>query len=197
MELKYFKQKINYKLAKLVVRVTSWANSTVMNENHLWLKNQLKHCGKGVHFQGSIKIICPEKVVLDDNVIIGNNSYLDGRGGITIGQNTHISRNFVVHSSSHDYQGSCLPYDETYILKPITIGRNVWVGTNVVLIPGITIEDGAIIGAGTTVTKSIPELAIVGNQATRIIKFREREHYQHLDSAKKYGGISGRKLNSN
>lgn len=197
MRIKYFKQKINYKLAKLVVRVTSWADYTVMNENHLWLKNQLKHCGKKVHFQGSIKIICPEKVVLDDNVIIGNNSYLDGRGGITIGQNTHISRNFVVHSSSHDYHSSRLPYDDTYVLKPVAIGCNVWIGTNVVLIPGITIENGAIIGAGTTVTKSIPELAIVGNQATRIIKFREREHYLKLDSAKKYGGISGRELNSN
>ncbi|VEP18901.1 Transferase hexapeptide repeat containing protein [Hyella patelloides LEGE 07179] len=195
MDTSYVNQKIKYKLAKLLSKTIYWANSTVINEKHLWLKNQLKHCGKGVHFHGNIKIIRPENVVLEDNVIIGENSYLDGRGGINIGQNTHISRNFVIHSSSHDYHSSRLPYDDTYVFKPIIIGRNVWICTNVILIPGITIEDGAIIGAGTTVTKSIPKLAIVGNQPTRIIKFRDCEHYQNLDSQKSYGGISGKELN--
>lgn len=171
-------------------------NSWMTQENNRYLMTKLQHCGKEVYFHGKVTIISPVNVRMYDNVHIGNNAYLDGRGGITIGENTHISRNFVVHSSSHDYQGSRLPYDDVYQLKPVTIGRNVWIGTNVVVIPGVTIGDGAIVGAGAVVSKSVPPLAIVGNQPTRILKYRDREHYEQLEQAKSYGGVSGKPLKS-
>lgn len=169
-------------------------NKFMVTENNLYLMTKLKHCGDQVYFHGAVTIIAPTNVVMQDNVHIGNNSYLDARGGITIGKNTHISRNFVVHSSSHDYLGSCLPYDDIYHLKPVTIGRNVWIGTNVLIIPGVTIGDGAIIAAGAVVSKSVRPLAIVGNQPPRVLKYREQEHYQRLDQAKSYGGVSGKPL---
>jgi len=179
-----------------VSRQIARLNNLILRENNYYLMTKLKHCGKQVHFHGKVTIISPTNVVMEDNVHIGNNSYLDGRGGITIGENTHISRNFVVHSSSHDYLGACLPYDDVYHLKPVIIGRNVWIGTNVVLIPGVNIGDGAIIGAGAVVSKSVPPLAIVGNQPTRLLKYREQEHYQRLEQAKSYGGVSGKPLKS-
>lgn len=191
------REKFKYKIACLISRIYCWADSTILAEKKLELEKSLKYCGTGVHFHGQLKITFPENIELNDNVVIGNNAYLDGRGGIIIGENTHISRNFVVHSSSHNYKSKRLPYDCTYDLKPVIIGRNVWIGTNVVLIPGISIGDGAIIGAGTVVSKSVPELAIVGNQPIRIIKHRDKEHYQNLDKNKCYGGISGRKLLKN
>jgi maltose O-acetyltransferase len=169
-------------------------NSFIEQENNRYLMSKLQHCGKQVYFHGKVTIIAPANVKMFDNVHIGNNSYLDGRGGITIGENTHISRNFVVHSSSHDSQGSCLPFDDVYQLKPVNIGRNVWIGTNVVVIPGVSIGDGAIVGAGAVVTKSVPPLAIIGNQPTRILKYRDVLHYEKLDQAKSYGGVSGKPL---
>ncbi len=171
-------------------------NNLMVAENNRYLMTKLKHCGEKVHFHGTVTIISPTNVAMQDNVHLGNNSYLDGRGGIIIGENTHISRNFVVHSSSHDYLGACLPYDDVYHLKPVIIGRNVWIGTNVVIIPGVTIGDGAIIGAGAVVSKSVPPLAIVGNQPTRLLKYREPEHYEKLEQAKSYGGVSGKPLKS-
>lgn len=169
-------------------------NSFIIAENNCYLMTKLQHCGKQVCFHGKVTIISPMNVEMHDNVHIGNNAYLDGRGGINIGENTHISRNFVVHSSSHDYQGARLPYDDVYQLKSVTIGRNVWIGTNVVIIPGVTIGDGAIVGAGAVVSKSVPPLAIVGNQPTRILKYRDREHYERLDREKSYGGVAGKPL---
>lgn len=186
--------KFEYIFAKSIHKIADWINYTARTGDNLRIMSKLKFCGTRVHFHGSITIISPENVQLDDNVIIGNNAYLDGRGGIQIGENTHISRNFVVHSSSHQYQGSRLPFDEVYDLKPVIIGRNVWIGTNVVLVPGITIGDGVIIGAGAVVTKSVPPLAIVGNQPSRIIKYRDNNHYEELDTKKAYGGIGGRPL---
>ena len=171
-------------------------DSLMVAENNSYLMTKLKFCGQGVHFHGKVTIIAPGNVSLSDNVHLGNNSYLDGRGGIIIGENTHISRNFVVHSSSHDYEGTRLPYDDAYIYKPITIGRNVWIGTNVVVVPGATIGDGAIIGAGAVVSRSVPPLAIVGSQPLRILKHRQKQHYDRLDAAKSYGAVMGKPLES-
>ncbi|NET33461.1 MAG: acyltransferase [Cyanothece sp. SIO1E1] len=131
---------------------------------------------------------------IHDNVHIGDNAFLSGRGGIKIGENTHISNNFVVYSSNHNYQASCLPYDDTHTLKPVVIGRNVWIGTNVVIVPGTQIGEGSIIGAGTVVNKNVPPFAIVGSQPIQIIKYRDCEHYEKLDAKRLYGGISGKLL---
>ena len=53
------------------------------------------------------------------------------------------------------------------------MGDDVWIGTNSVVLPGVTIGKGAVIGAGTVVTKDIPEYAIAVGNPARVIKYRE------------------------
>lgn len=153
--------------------------------------SKLKFCGNGVTFQGKVTVIRPSNVCIKSNVHIGGNAWIDGRGGVEIGDNTHISRNFVVLSSNHNYCGECLPYDNVYSLDKVKIGRNVWIGTNVIIVAGVCVGHGAIIAAGTVVSKAVPELAIVGSQPMRILKYRDSEHYQSLDGSRKYGGVGG------
>ena len=62
------------------------------------------------------------------------------------------------------------------------IGRNVWIGMNVNIIPGITIGDDAIVGLGTTITKDVPSCAVVGGPKQRILGDRDKAHYETLDS---------------
>ncbi len=182
--------RLKIKLARLFSRVAAYSSSVVITDLKVTTMSKLKFCGKGVHFHGRIRFVFPENIRLGNNVIVGENAYVDGRGGLIVGNNTHISRNVVIH----DYTGTCLPYDNNYILKPVFVGDNVWIGTNVVIVPGVEIGNGAIIGAGTVVSKSVPSLAIVGNQQIRIIKYREKAHYEELVAAESYGGISGRIL---
>lgn len=171
-----------------------YGESIVLKSRNEEIKKQLKWCGKNVCLNGKITMIAPENIHIEDNVHIGNNSYLDGRGGIFIDKNTHISRNFVAHSSNHNYEGIRLPYDEKYILKPIRIGKNVWIGTNVVLLSGVQIDEGAIIGAGSIVARNVEKLSIIGSQPFRKLKKRNAEHYEKLESIQSYGGISGRAI---
>lgn len=56
--------------------------------------------------------------------------------------------------------------------KPVTIGNDVWIGANVVILPGIRIGDGAVIGAGAVVTKDVEPYAIIGGVPAKIIRFR-------------------------
>jgi maltose O-acetyltransferase len=148
---------------------------------HQTLKRQLKFCGSGVRFRREIRIDCPQNVSLGERVYIGDRAVLDGRGGITIGNHTTLGFNVVILSANHDYQSNALPYEHNvYIHKPVAIGQNVWIGANALIVPGVSIGDGAIVAAGTVVTNNVEPMAIVGNQPMRTLKYRDREHYERL-----------------
>lgn len=53
----------------------------------------------------------------------------------------------------------------------ITVGENVWIGSSVNILPGVTIGDGAIIGMGSTVTKDVPQNAIVAGNPAKVVKY--------------------------
>ncbi|HEY9770407.1 MAG TPA: acyltransferase [Coleofasciculaceae cyanobacterium] len=155
---------------------------------------QLKLCGHGVRLNGKMFISHPQNMIIGHNVHINENAYFSSAGGLTIGDNAHISRNVTIYTVNHNYHGEALPYDNTEIGKPVVIGKNVWIGMNVCIVPGVRIGDGAIIGLGAVVTQDIPSLAIVGNQPSRVLKYRDAKHYQNLESKKCYGGVRGQIL---
>ena len=85
--------------------------------------------------------------------------------------------NVLVYDHDHDYRK--WPTKE-YRTSPISIGENVWVGTHALFLPGVTIGEGAVIGAGSVVTKDVPPLAVVGGNPSSILKFRDSETYYKL-----------------
>lgn len=147
--------------------------------------------GEGVRINGQIKVTHFRGVVLGNNVHIGGGCYFHSRGGLTIGDNSHLSRNITIYTASHNYIGHCLPYDSSSIDKPVIIGKNVWIGMNVNITPGVTIGDGAIIGMGVTVAKDVKPLEIVGQQPFRSLKFRDQMHYESLIEQGHVGGKNG------
>lgn len=151
--------------------------------------------GEKIHFNGKFKITAPRGMVLGSNIHIGENAWINATGGVFIGDNTHLSRNVTIYSSSHNYEGNLLPYDSKLIIKPVFIGKNVWVGMNTNILPGIKVGDGAIIGMGSTVTKDVPPLAIVGGNPAKIIGNRDKKKYQYKEAQRKYGGINGKEEN--
>ncbi len=150
--------------------------------------------GKGCDFKGKFVVTKPCKLFLGNNVHLGDNVYLKTEGEIHIGDNCHFSRNISIYSVNHNYEGIALPYDNTTIKKKVVIGKNVWIGMNVNIIPGVEIGDGAIIGMGSTVTKNVPELAIVGGNPAKVLKFRDKLHYDQLEQNQSYGGNGGKPL---
>ena len=75
-----------------------------------------------------------------------------------------------------------LPYDDRYIVKDVFIDDNVWIGSDVTIMPGVHIGEGAIIGACSCVTKDIPPYAIVGGCPAKVIKYRDIDKYLRLKS---------------
>lgn len=92
----------------------------------------------------------------------------------------------MIICQNHNYEGTAIPYDSTYISKDVIIGKCVWFGNKVTVVGNVTIGDGAIIAAGSVVVKDVPRCAIVGGNPAKVIKYRDIEHYDKLDREKRY-----------
>ena len=155
------------------------------------VKRKAKVMGR-IRVNGSGKIIGAHNLHIGDNTHFAGLYYINALGGVWIGENCHISRNFTLYSCNHDYAGTAIPYDDNLVLKPVNIKDNVWIGMNVSIIPGVTIGHGAIIGMGSVVAGKVPPLAIVGGNPATIVKFRNAQHYEKLVARGFFGGTSGR-----
>lgn len=157
--------------------------------------SKVKSRGKIVRLNGRIFCSGAKHLELGENVHINNNAYFRAEGGLYIGDNAHFSRNLTIYTVNHEYTGEALPYDNSLIKKPVRIEKNVWIGMNVCILPGVHINEGAIIGMGAVVTKDVPKCAIVGGNPAKVLKYRDIEHYDRLDAQRQYGGINGVPVN--
>lgn len=105
---------------------------------------------------------------------------------MSIGDNFHSGGELILITQDHNYEGESIPYDDTYILKDIIIEDNVWVGTRCIILGGVTIGEGAIIQAGSTVVSDIPKYAIAGGHPAKVFSYRNQDHYRNLKKAGKF-----------
>ncbi|WP_192455698.1 acyltransferase [Acinetobacter oleivorans] len=145
----------------------------------------------GHAYAGSIQPKVNGWCVFKGRISFGKNSHFNGaklygQGGISIGDNFHSAAGLTILTQNHNWKGTKLPYDETILYRPVTIGDNVWIGLNVTILPGVTIGEGCIIQAGAVVSKSIPDLAIAGGNPATVIKYRDSEHYFQLKTNEKF-----------
>jgi len=149
---------------KQVLRTAEYVKGEV-SVNGLTYVNRKTRLGHNVHFNG-LRIV--------------------GNGKVAIGDNFHSGMDCVFLTEVHNYKGTKLPYDETNILKEITIEDNVWLGHGVLILGSVTIGEGAIIQAGAVVTKDVPKLGIAGGNPATVFKYRDEEHYYNLKKEGKF-----------
>jgi len=126
-----------------------------------------------------------KKTTLGKNVNF-NGMSIQGEGEVEIGDNFHSGQSCVMITQNHNYEGEKIPYDHTYVCKKTIIENNVWLGHRVIILPGISIGEGAIIQAGAVVTKDVPYCAIVGGNPAQVFKYRDKEHYEKLKQEEKF-----------
>lgn len=104
------------------------------------------------------------KLVLGDNSFINSDCKIRCHEQITIGENCAISHDFtVMDSNAHELNGN-------RNTKPVHIGNHVWIGTRVTILCGVTVGDGAVIAAGSLVTKDVPSGSLVGGVPAKVLK---------------------------
>ena len=139
---------------------------------HLW-RTFLLRClgakiGRGVHVYPGVKIWAPWNLELADECGIASGVILYSQGKITIGRRTVISQGAHLVTGTHDYSRTGFPL----LTKPIHIGEQVWIAAEAFIHPGVTINDGCVIGARSVVTKDMPGWMVCAGFPCRPIKTR-------------------------
>lgn len=114
-------------------------------------------------------------IKLGENVFINYNATILDAGNVTVGAHTKIGPNCQLVTPNHpiDYKLRRNPVETA---SPINIGEDCWLGTGVIVCPGVTIGDRCVIGAGSVVVKDIPSDSLaVGNPAKVIRRLNEAE----------------------
>jgi maltose O-acetyltransferase len=117
------------------------------------LRRKFAACGAKVSIQWPVVINGADKLSVGDKVSINAFVHIWAQGGVSIGESTLIASHVAITSLTHDKDSA--EYGASLVTKPVTIGRNVWIGTHAVVLPGVTIGDGAIIAAGAVVTRDV------------------------------------------
>jgi putative colanic acid biosynthesis acetyltransferase WcaF len=124
--------------------------------------------GKGVHVYPGVKIWGPWNLDLGDECGVASTAILYSQGKITIGRRAVISQGVNLCTGTHDYTRVGSPL----ITKPITIGDNVWVAAEAFVHPGVTIENGCVIGARSVVINNMPEWMVCSGHPCKPLKKR-------------------------
>ena len=170
-------------MGSIIYRIKESLYNVIRKKRENAIRRSTKACGKDLFIGG--KCIFHANIYLGDNCNF-NGMQILGKGTVKIGSNFHSGVECMIVSENHNYEGNKLPYDETFVKKEINIGDNVWFGNRVLVVGNVTIGEGAIIAAGSVVVKDVPDLAIVGGNPAKVIKYRDSEHYNRLKSEKAF-----------
>jgi len=139
---------------------------------HEWRSAVLRFFGArigcGVHVYPGAKIWAPWNLVIADEAGVGDRVILYSQGRIEIGRRAVISQGVHICAGTHDYERAGFPL----VTKPITIRDHVWVAAEAFVHAGVTIEEGAVIGARSVVTKDMPAWTVCAGHPCKPIKER-------------------------
>jgi maltose O-acetyltransferase len=144
---------------------------------------RLGHLGTGVAIAQPIHLSTPEQASIGDFTYIGPDAQLACDGGLTIGRGVMIGPQVFVQTSTHRWEGpdlEAVPYDHHITRGPVTIGDHAWLGARVLVLPGVTIGEGAVVGAGSVVVADVEPCAVVAGNPARSIRHRDREQFERL-----------------
>jgi acetyltransferase-like isoleucine patch superfamily enzyme len=155
----------------------------------------MRHCGNGLHVESNATFKHIETIEVGDGVFIGNQANIQGRfdGRCVIGNRVWIgpqsyfdARDLVLEDdvgwgpgakvlgSQHTGQPLEVPIIATDLeIRPVRVEERADIGTNAVLLPGVTIGKGAIVGAGAVVTKSVLPFAVVSGVPAKFLHWRK------------------------
>lgn len=144
-------------LGKVIIR----QNPRINLKNNITIYNNVIFWGPG-------SISVGDNSAIGDNVII----YSSESGGVTIGNNSLVAANCYLIDSDHSYSKDKLVREQPLISKPIILEDDCWIGANSTVLRGVTIGEGAVIGANSLVNKDVSKFTVVGGVPAKELKKR-------------------------
>lgn len=130
--------------------------------------------GCRVVFYPGVWICTGRNLVVGDDVDFALDVLVTTDGGVRIGSRTLIGYRTQILSSNHRIpSGRGRIFGAGHERMAVVIGADVWIGANCIVLPGVTIGEGAVVAAGSVVTRDVPAFTMVGGVPARTIKVRE------------------------
>jgi acetyltransferase-like isoleucine patch superfamily enzyme len=129
--------------------------------------------GRRVVFYPGVWIAPGANLVLGDDVDLARGVLITTRGGVTIGDRVLVGYNSMILSTNHRIpDGHGRIFGAGHDLKAVSIGDDAWIGAHVVIVPGVSIGNGAVVAAGSVVTKDVEPFTVVGGVPARLLSRR-------------------------
>ena len=141
-------------------------------------KNKFKYFDDSAEFRAGAYAICCSKISIGKRVIIRPQTMIfadprdENLGRIFIEDNVMIGSGVHIYTSNHRYDGKDRDLIEqgSYDAQDVFLKEGCWIGANAIILPGVNIGKRSVVGAGSVVTKSIPDHVVVAGNPARIIK---------------------------
>lgn len=149
--------------ARIVGKICRWFRSCLA-------KGFVSYCGHNVNLQKNA--VFSTRLEIGDNSSIGIDCFVQGK--VKIGANVMMGPQVLIYTQNHSHERTDIPmiqqgYEKE---KMVCIEDDVWIGSRVTILPGVTIGKGSIIGASAVVTKDVPEYSIVAGNPATVVKCR-------------------------
>ena len=130
--------------------------------------------GRRVTFYPGVWIMTGRRLVIGDDVDLALDVLITSDGGVEIGDRVLIGYRTMILSRNHRIPAGRGPiFSSGHESKAVRIGDDAWIGGNCTILPGVEIGKGCVIGAGSVVTKSIPDYCVAVGNPARPIRVRE------------------------
>lgn len=168
------------KKKKILYIIYSMCASWLPNSSHskiaqkwryLWASKIVCCCVKNVNFERFCSFT--PGLSIGDNSGVGIGACINGP--VTIGADVMMGQDVIIYTTRHKDDRTDIPMREQGMadVMPVVIGNDVWIGGRVIILPGVTIGDGCIIGAGAVVTKDVPSYSVAVGVPAKVVRNRK------------------------
>lgn len=163
-------------------------NGTVFRDWYIrfkYLSKVVKAKESSIVCNGSVFMENPKLIEFEGAAYLGPRFRVMNKGRVLFGDNVIFGPEVIIVDYNHDfYSNEMVPYSNNNKVLPVTVRQNVWVGARAIILPGVTIGEGAIIGAGSVVTKNVAARKVVAGNPSREIGERPIKEYELMANDK-------------
>ncbi len=145
------------------------------NHTHVMPRRRIR-TGRNAAISPDASFANPERILIGDNVRIGSRCHIwagPSQGRIILGDDALLGPDVLLTAATYRFNDGSPVTEQAMNERDIVLGKDVWLGAKVVVLPGVSIGDGAVVGASAVVTKDVPPMAIVAGNPARVIGLRE------------------------